>query len=141
LGVNIVDCSEEQINAWAPADLDPTLWRNKLKTINPFVVERNGEIIGYADLQEDGYIDHFFCQHARQRQGVGSLLMEKIHEEASHRTLVRLYSDVSITAKPFFIAKGFEVVKEQLIAIRGQELSNFRMQKHLEQIAAPVSRC
>jgi GNAT superfamily N-acetyltransferase len=72
------------------------------------------------------------CHHARQRQGVGSLLIEKIHEEASHRGLVRLYSDVSITAKPFFIAKGFEVIKEQLIAIRGQELSNFRMQKHLE---------
>jgi putative acetyltransferase len=70
--------------------------------------------------------------HARQRQGVGSLLMEKIHEEALNGSLTRLYSNVSATAKPFFIAKGFDVVQEQMISIRGHDLLNFRVQKHLE---------
>lgn len=128
---NIDDYNQEQVDAWAPADLGPELWKNKFKNINPFIVEHDGAIVGYADLQNDGYIDHFYCHHAWQRQGIGSLLMSKIHEEARRRGIVRLYSNVSIMAKPFFISKGFQVVEEQLISIRDQGLSNFRMQKQL----------
>jgi putative acetyltransferase len=131
--VNITDYTKEQLDAWAPANLDPGIWRNKIKSIKPFVVENGGEIIGYADVQDDGYIDHFFCHHAWQRRGIGSMLMKKIHEEAKIRGILQLYSNVSVTAKPFFTSQGFEVVKEQSISIRGQELLNFRMQKLLEQ--------
>ena len=129
--VNIQDYTAEQVKAWAADEIDETRWREKIEAINPYVVEHEGRLIGYADLQEDGYIDHFFCHHDWQRQGVGSLLMQKIHDEAKKRDIRRLYSNVSITAKPFFMAKGFEVVKEQSVTIRGQVLKNFNMQKHL----------
>jgi putative acetyltransferase len=129
---NINDYTQEQLDAWAPANLDPALWQNKIQTIKPFVVEHNGEIVGYADLQDDGFIDHFYCHHAWQRQGIGRMLMKKIYEEAKVRDVLQLYSNVSVTAKPFFVAQGFEVVKEHLISIRGQELLRFRMQKYLQ---------
>ena len=45
---------------------------NKTK---PFVAEIEGQIVGYADLQEDGYIDHFFVSGSMARRGVGSALM------------------------------------------------------------------
>lgn len=48
--------SPEQIQAWAPRDLDTTLWEEKIRGINPFVAELNGELVGYADLQASGYI-------------------------------------------------------------------------------------
>jgi putative acetyltransferase len=130
--VNINDYTQEQIDAWAPENLDRALWQNKIHSIKPFVVEHDGEIVGYADLQDDGYIDHFYCHHAWQRRGIGMMLMKKIHEEAKVRGILRLYSNVSVTAKPFFVAQGFEVVKEHSISIRGQELLSFRMQKHLD---------
>lgn len=129
--VNIQDYSAEQVKAWAGDELDETSWREKIEAIKPYVVEHEGQIIGYADLQADGYIDHFFCHHDWQRRGVGSLLMQKIHDEAIQRNIPKLYSNVSITAKPFFMAKGFEVVKEQSVAIRGQVLKNFSMQKYI----------
>ncbi|MGL5364343.1 MAG: GNAT family N-acetyltransferase, partial [Plesiomonas shigelloides] len=40
------------------------------------------------------------------------------------------YSHVSITAKPFFERFGFRVVKKQQVAINGQVLTNFLMEKH-----------
>ena len=58
--------------------------------------------------------------------------MKQIHDEAKARGILQLYSNVSVTAKPFFLAQGFEVVKEHLISIRAQELLSFRMQKHLD---------
>jgi len=38
-----------------------------------------------------------------------------------------MYSNVSITAKPFFEAMGFLVEKEQILKIENQEFKNFRM--------------
>jgi putative acetyltransferase len=49
------DYSEEQLNAWAPADLDRTLWTNRINSINPFVADLNGKPVGYADVQPNGY--------------------------------------------------------------------------------------
>ncbi len=58
--VAIRDYSPEQVAAWAPATLDPNLWADRMRGIAPFVVEHEGKPIAYADVQSDGYIDHFF---------------------------------------------------------------------------------
>ncbi len=77
------DYSPEQINAWAPLEVDPTIWSARLRGIDPFVVEAYGQILGYADVQSTGYIDHFFVSALHSRRGVGRLLMNRIHEEAA----------------------------------------------------------
>jgi putative acetyltransferase len=59
--VNIKDYSEVQVQAWAPDDYDQPEWYKRISAIDPFVAILNGEIVGYADVQDDGYIDHFFC--------------------------------------------------------------------------------
>lgn len=53
------DYSEEQISAWAPAEYDHTKWKSRIDAIEPFVAVIDGEVVGYADIQNDGYIDHF----------------------------------------------------------------------------------
>lgn len=53
--------TEEQLEAWAPDSYEREQWQNKMDTLKPFIASLDGEIVGYADLQDDGYIDHFFC--------------------------------------------------------------------------------
>lgn len=53
----------------APADIDLERWANHIKELQPFVVELDGEIAGYADVQPNGYIDHFFVSGTYSRQG------------------------------------------------------------------------
>ena len=59
--VNIRDYDENQIAAWAPDDFDINIAIQKFREIEPFIVIKDGKIIGYADIQADGYIDHFYC--------------------------------------------------------------------------------
>ena len=125
--VNIRDYDENQVEAWAPSDFDINIAVQKFRDIDPFVAIKNGKIIGYGDLQPDGLIDHFYCHHQFQRQGVGSALIGAIENEAEKNGISRMYSNVSITARPFFEAKGFVVEKEQTIKVRDQQLTNFRM--------------
>lgn len=116
-----------QLKAWAPDGFDKREFGNKMGDLKPFIALLDGRVVGYADLQPDGYIDHFFVHGEHQRKGVGSALMMRIMEAG--KGAPRLYSNVSNTAKPFFENYGFHVEKQQLIEIRGQFLQNNAMER------------
>lgn len=125
------DYSPEQVVAWAHDEPDMTRWTERMRAMNPFVAERDGRAIGHAALSNDGYIDHFYVAADCVRQGVGSALMQHIHEQAQGRKLTRLYSEVSITARPFFEHWGFIIDAPQTVVCRGVDFLNFRMSKRL----------
>ncbi|HHP0483043.1 TPA: N-acetyltransferase family protein [Vibrio campbellii] len=127
--VNIRDYLEAQVNAWAPDDFSVDVWQQRMNSISPFVAEIDGQIVGYADLQENGLIDHFLCHYDHQGQGIGRRLMTHVLSVGRSQGIVRFYSKVSITARPFFERFGFNVVCEQTVEIRGQKLKNFVVEK------------
>jgi putative acetyltransferase len=127
--IAVRDYTNDQIRAWAPEDIDQTLWRQRMEAINPFVAERDGQIVGYADLQPTGYIDHFFVSGYHPRQGIGSLLMATLHNEARDHEVRELTSDVSLTAQPFFARYGFVVVEHRTPLQWGVVVPNARMRK------------
>jgi putative acetyltransferase len=121
------DYTVEQVQAWAPRDLDAVLWKNKIREINPFVAELNGEPVGYADVQSDGYIDHFFVSGKHPRRGIGSLLMRRILAEAAALGVPSLTSHVSRTAQAFFKKFGFVITEQRYPVIRGVVVPNALM--------------
>jgi len=123
------DYTEEQLNAWAPADLDRDLWVNRIRGINPFVAEIEDRPVGYADVQGSGYIDHFFVSGWHPRQGIGSALMKFIESEAVHMGVTELTSNVSRTAQPFFARFGFVVIENRVPVMRDVEVPNAFMRK------------
>lgn len=123
--------THEQIQAWAPPDIDPQQWGLHIKGLRPFIVEVNGKIAGYADIQLNGYIDHFFVSGTSSGQGVGTLLMNCIHKEAIQLGIHELTSNVSKSAELFFKQHGFYVVERRFPVCRGVRLQNAIMRKTL----------
>ncbi|AUV85967.1 GNAT family N-acetyltransferase [Vibrio campbellii] len=130
--VNRRDYTEQQVKAWAQEGFDSQLWLKKMISIQPFVAELNSVIVGYSDVQPSGLVDHFFCHHEYQGQGVGRSLMTHVLKQAEAKGLNRIYSEVSITARPFYEHMGFTVVNEQQIEVRGATLTNYVMERHLD---------
>jgi len=122
----------EQLNAWSPDQIDLGKWRAQFRNISPFVVEHEKQLIGYADFQATGYVDHFYVHHLWQRRRVGTLLMQIILEVAKQDAIDNLFADVSITAKPFFESWGFQVEKEQYMHMDREVLKSYRMAKALK---------
>lgn len=127
----IRDYTPEQVDAWSPEDFDPAIWLERMQTFRPFVVEEAGRPIAYADLQPSGMIEHFFVSGPYARRGIGTMLMNRIHERAVELGLTALESHVSLTAQPFFRKFGFEIIKQQMPVRRGIALSNAVMRKEL----------
>lgn len=127
--INIRDYSEDQVNAWAPSSsLELTGWKKKWNTITPMVALINNKIVGFTEFETNGHIDCFYVHHEYQGLGIGSSLMNEIFNRATDLNLKRVFSEVSITAKPFFESKGFYVVQQQNVEIRGVKLTNFIME-------------
>jgi putative acetyltransferase len=64
-------------------------------------------------------------------RGVGGLLYEAVEQKARGKGLVRLSTEASITARPFFERRGFRIVREQTVSQRGVSMTNFVMEKDL----------
>ncbi|SKC69188.1 GNAT family N-acetyltransferase [Maledivibacter halophilus] len=123
--------SEIQLESWAPDNMNSEKWKEKIQRINPYVIVDKDMILGYADLQDNGYIDHFFIRGGYSGRGIGKLLMSHIIEEAKRKKILELTSDVSLAAQAFFEKFGFNIVKRKSVQIRGIELENALMSKKM----------
>lgn len=128
--INSKDYSPEQLHVWAPiSSLETDGWMRKWQKLIPIVAVIDNKVVGFAELESNGHIDCFYCHHEYQGCGVGSALLNGVEDSARKNKLNKIFAEVSITARPFFEAKGFTVKKQQSVVIRGVELTNFVMEK------------
>lgn len=121
------DYTEQQIAVWAPEQPDLEAWADRLGSGTVFVAQEGERMAGFARLDEGGNIDLLYVDPAYERRGVAKRLVEELTEIAKQRGVRRLHADVSVTARPFFEAQGFELVESQLVERRGVVLKNYRM--------------
>ncbi len=133
--VNGADYTPEQCERWAPSACNMDEWKARLKETAPIVAEQDGAIVGFAELDASGEIGFFYCRHDWQRKGVGKALFEAIEAEAGSADLYEMRAAVSTSAKSFFVAMGFEVVREQTKVICGADAKNYVMRKILSRDA------
>lgn len=125
------DYNPAQIEAWAPVAVNRQHWATRLGNRPTYVAEAESEIVGFSDLEPDGHIDMLFVHADHQGQGVARTLLDHIHVRAAKQGITRLFTEASITARPFFERNGFEVIEAQDVELRGQTFRNYRMAKSL----------
>lgn len=124
--------SPEQIEVWARSGRrDPLVWHEAMSRRASVVAVIDGEVVGFSDVDGNGYIDMLFVSPAVQRRGVARVLLGFIEQKARGEGIGVLSSDVSITACPFFEYIGFVIVREQQHVKEGVALTNYLMTKVL----------
>lgn len=123
--VNSFDYNDEQIRSWANIDKEVFI-----KNIHPnslvMVKDDSKKILGFLNIDDSGYINHLFTHKNYQNQGIASALIDTVEKKYAFK---RFSTDASITAKPFFISKGYLVTKENKVLLRNQEFINYSMEK------------
>lgn len=124
------DYSPAQIAAWAKVD-EPKIWA-EYRASRPTWLAMDGSVpVGFSDLRPDGCLDMIFVHPDQQGKGIASLLLMTVEKAAREQGLRRIFTEASLTARPFFERRGFIVVAAQQVEKRGQTLANFRMEKAL----------
>jgi putative acetyltransferase len=123
------DYNEAQISAWSQVDY--SRWEMRRMSRPTWLALVDGQPAGFTDLEPDGHLDMMFVHPAFNGRGIATELFKTVIESARQQGIQRVFTEASITAKPFFEKQGFAVITSQLVEIRGQVLQNFKMEKYI----------
>ena len=129
--INGRDYSQQQVMAWAPDDIDARRWRHRFDSKEVWVADLDGAPVGFVDVARDGLIDMLYVHADHQGIGIASLLLRTVEGSARAHGLLRLFTEASITARPFFEHRGFRVIATQRVMRWAPEFLNYRMDKAL----------
>ena len=129
--VNARDYTPEQLQAWAPGLPDLEQWDRSFLEHTTFVVEAEGVIAGFGDIDGTGYLDRLYVPRDYQKKGIGRALCDALERAAGEAE--RIVTHASLTAKPFFLRRGYLVKKEQQVEKKGILLTNYVMIKEKEE--------
>lgn len=130
--INIRDYSTDQVKAWAPDNIHFRNWAKVCSERFTYVADDQGAIAGFVELELSGRIGCFYCHKNYQRMGIGSRIYGAIEAKACELGINCLYTEASITAKPFFLSMGFSILREQQVQLRGETFVNYAMEKLLK---------
>lgn len=127
------DYTREETEAWAPSpeSVDRDAWGKSLSEHYTLVAEREGQLVGFGDLDSTGYLDRLYVHKDFQGRGVATALAEALEGCAWGLGAERVTVHASRTARPLFERRGYQVVTAQRVIRRGVELENFVMERRL----------
>lgn len=123
--VNASDYTKAQLAVWATGEPDLKQWDQSLQSHFSVVALENDTLIGFGDIDQTGYLDRLFVHADYQRRGVATAICHQLEQAVAGR----IVTHASITARPFFESRGYQVVREQQVARQGVLLTNFIMEK------------
>ena len=122
---------DDQLAAWASVALDEDAFARRLAGTLTIVALLDGEIAGFASLENQQRFDMLYVHPAAVRRGVGAALADAIEKLAHARGVERLSVDASDAAREFFAARGYVAVQRNTIVLGGEWLGNTTMTKDL----------
>ncbi|HWA44515.1 MAG TPA: GNAT family N-acetyltransferase [Hypericibacter adhaerens] len=125
------DYTPAQLLAWAPDQIDRDPWIARYERRPAWVAALGGRPVGFSDLEPDGHLDMMYVHPDHQGRGIATALLAQVEQAAHEQGIDNLYTHASLTARPFFERRGFMLIRQQTITVRGQGFTNFRMEKPL----------
>ncbi|MCW1921867.1 GNAT family N-acetyltransferase [Luteolibacter arcticus] len=122
------DYTPAQCLAWSDTKPNPEHWEKRCERKQPFVSVVGEEIAGFLELDPDGHIDCAYVNPDFQRRGIMTALVQHAVDVAAAMNLSRVYVEASIGARCLFERLGFEVLREQEVAMGGEKLVNYAME-------------
>lgn len=130
--INIRDYSPEQVAKWSGRLEDTERMTKRLREQHSLLALSDQMVVGIVTWTDDGYLDLFYIHSEFQGKGCGSRLMEEMLQRSKAGGISSVYSDVSITARPFFRKYGFKTLQQQRVHIDQTEFVNYRMQLEIQ---------
>ncbi|WP_308008556.1 GNAT family N-acetyltransferase [uncultured Fusobacterium sp.] len=132
--VNKKDYNDEQLSVWAPDNYIEekyNTWQKSLSENFTVIAEKNGDIVGFGDIEKNGYLNRLFVHKNYQSRRIASSIVKELESYAEKICIRTIITEASTTAKPFFEKIGYSLIKEQQIEKKGIFLTNYVMEKYI----------
>lgn len=128
--INAKDYTTEQLDAWAPRNIDTDQWNRSFLEHYTIVALNEDEdedrsIVGFGDMAANGYLDRLYVHATHQGEGIATAICDELERRCNGIITVH----ASISAKPFFEHRGYMTVRAQKVIRRDVALPNYVMEK------------
>lgn len=127
--VNIPHYSPQQIAVWSSGYSNIPKWEMRVREQYFIVARMDDRIVGMISLAPSGYLDLMYVHRSYQGQGIATLLLNALELKAAAWKVPEIYANVSITARPFFLKRGYAISEYNEVEINGEIFQNAVMRK------------
>jgi len=124
--VNAADYTPAQLDAWATGKVNLDDWDAYFLARHSFVAEMDGKIVGFADMDDTGYLGRLYVHKDFQGLGIGTALCDAAENAV---TVPKYTLHSSITARPFYERRGYRTVEMRQMERKDQLLTTYVMEK------------
>ncbi len=121
--------SQEQKRVWASQ-----AWENKnfdlsINEGNGWLIRINEKIVAFATRYPINRISLLYCKGDSQRQGFGTLLLNKLEQEAKEEGLAYLSTEASLISYKLFLKNNWKIIRKEKITIKNIFFERYKMNK------------
>ncbi len=106
-------------------------WQKKFKKDYVYNAKMNGEIVGSFSMDTNGTIEYFFVHMHYQGRGIAKELYKVLEEVAVESQINTLTTQIHLATRAFFEKNGFEIVKNAVKVVGGDEVTSYSGVKKL----------
>ena len=118
--------SPEQVEQWARGAHHPGL-ASQLREHHGWVIEQDDVPLGFATLSDDGHLSLLYVSADHPRQGLGTLLLERVLAAATQMGLGSLTTEASAFSLALFLRHGFLLTGLETVERGGVQFIRHRL--------------
>lgn len=118
--------SPDQVEQWARGAHHPGL-ASQLREHHGWVIEQDDVPLGFATLSDDGHLSLLYVSADHPRQGLGTLLLERVLSAASQMGLGSLTTEASAFSLALFLRHGFLLTGLETVERGGVQFIRHRL--------------
>ncbi|MFM5700908.1 GNAT family N-acetyltransferase [Aeromonas caviae] len=118
--------SPEQVEQWARGAHHPGL-ASQLREHHGWIIEQDDVPLGFATLSDDGHLSLLYVSADHPRQGLGTLLLERVLAAASQMGLGSLTTEASAFSLALFLRHGFLLTGLETVERGGVQFIRHRL--------------
>lgn len=122
--INQKDYSLRQLEVWAPKEVETQKWNKRFLSSYTVVALIKEKIVGFGNIDCDGYLDCLYVHANYQRQGVATLIYEALEQKVKRQNH-RIETPCHNNCYSIFPSEGFNVLRPQVVIRQGIELEKF----------------
>ena len=121
--------SKEQKRAWSSQAWNNPNFENSITKGKGWLLSKKGIIIAFATRYPIDRIALFYCKGKYQRKGCGSMLLQKLEDEAKKEGLDSLSTEASLISYKLFLKNEWKIIRKEKVIINNIFFERYKMTK------------
>ena len=121
--------SKEQKRAWSSQAWENPKFEKSVTHGKGWLLSEEGIIIAFATRYPKNRIALFYCKGKFQRKGCGSMLLNKIEDDAKREGLNFLSTEASLISYKLFLKNDWEIIRKEKVTINNNFFERYKMTK------------